>query len=316
MSQPSGKSDDVNELEEYAKKYEAIQRQSSRRTSASTTPIIDQLRRESQYSSFWSQALPGLEADSNGRESVVTTMSSVPPNISPNGRDSVTSGKSDSSNETLRVDATQLSQSSENASKSSSPCQRSQHHEHSNHENFRPEVGRKMRSSQKLSLLQFSSTSLKPLPNELKESSVSLRTKSAGYGPSDNRRKSDFYSLCDYRGIYKQQDLHGEEKAGHQPPAVRARENNLQSNSSMADESETSPVANSSQPPSVNDRINQIEQFARTSKQRSEDDYHLSKSVPNLVSENAISSQDESAEKKKRLLVSAFQTVFYLDNNH
>lgn len=314
LSQVSGKSDDVNELEEYAKKYEAIQRQSSRRTSASTTPIIDQLRRESQQTSFWSQALHGSETDMSGRESVITTSSSIPTNTSPNGRESVTSAKSDSSGETLRGDMTQLCQSSGNTSKSTSPCHRSQHHEYlQNHENYKPDNTRRTRSSQKLSYVPFSSASLKPMSNELTESTICTRTKPILYGSSDNRRKSDFYSLSDYRGFYKQPDLHGEEKPGHQPPAVASRENNLQSNSSMADESDFCPVANPLQPPSVNDRINQIEQFARTTKQRSEDDYHLSKSVPNLVSENAISSQNESVESLDNDRYHAQPNYTYLD---
>ena len=65
------------ELEEYARKYEAIGRQSSsnRRASTSTTPIIDQLRKEnggSQGNTFW----PGGETR-DGRESVLTTASQV-----------------------------------------------------------------------------------------------------------------------------------------------------------------------------------------------------------------------------------------------
>jgi len=67
------------------------------------------------------------------------------------------------------------------------------------------------------------------------------------------------------------------------------------------------------QPPSVNDRINQIEQFARTTKQRSDDDYHLSKSVPNLVSENAISTQNESVESLDNDRYHAQPNYTYLD---
>lgn len=314
MSQVSGKSDDANELEEYAKKYEAIQRQSSRRTSASTTPIIDQLRRESQQTSFWSQALHGSETDMSGRESVITTSSSIPTNASPNGRESVTSAKSDSSGETLRSDMTQVCQSSGNNSKSTSPCHRSQQHEHlQNHEKAKPDNTRRPRSSQKLSYVPFPSASLKPMSNELTESLICTRMKPILYGSNDTRRKSDFYSLSDYKGYSKQQDLHEEEKLGHQPPAAASRENNLQSNSSMADESDFCPVANPLQPPSVNDRINQIEQFARATKQRSEDDYHLSKSVPNLVSENAISSQTESVESLDNDRYHAQPNYTYLD---
>ena len=67
-------SSEAAELEEYARKYEAIGRQSSnRRASTSTTPIIDQLRKENgQASTFW----PGGEGR-DGRESVLTTASQV-----------------------------------------------------------------------------------------------------------------------------------------------------------------------------------------------------------------------------------------------
>ena len=77
------KGSEAAELEEYARKYEAIGRQSSRRASTSTTPIIDQLRREPSAANFWS----GVEAR-DGRESVLTTASQV-------------SGRSDSSGDTL-----------------------------------------------------------------------------------------------------------------------------------------------------------------------------------------------------------------------
>ena len=64
-------SSEAEELEEYARKYEAIGRQSSnRRTSTSTTPIIEQLRKENRQT-FW----PGENRD--GRESVLTTASQV-----------------------------------------------------------------------------------------------------------------------------------------------------------------------------------------------------------------------------------------------
>ena len=65
-------SSEAEELEEYARKYEAIGRQSSnRRTSTSTTPIIEQLRKENNGQTFW----PGENRD--GRESVLTTASQV-----------------------------------------------------------------------------------------------------------------------------------------------------------------------------------------------------------------------------------------------
>ena len=78
-------SSEAAELEEYARKYEAIGRQSSNRRAStsttpiidqlrtSTTPIIDQLRKENgQASTFW----PGGEGR-DGRESVLTTASQV-----------------------------------------------------------------------------------------------------------------------------------------------------------------------------------------------------------------------------------------------
>ena len=66
-------SSEAAELEEYARKYEAIGRQSSnRRTSTSTTPIIEQLRKENGREAFW----PGGE-NQDGRESVLTTASQV-----------------------------------------------------------------------------------------------------------------------------------------------------------------------------------------------------------------------------------------------
>ena len=70
------------ELEEYARKYEAIGRQSSHRrlSSATANPVGDSPRRDS-ATAFW----PG---DRDGRESVLTTASQV-------------SGRSDSSGETL-----------------------------------------------------------------------------------------------------------------------------------------------------------------------------------------------------------------------
>ena len=65
-------SSEAEELEEYARKYEAIGRQSSnRRASSSTTPIIEQLRKENGQT-FWS----GGE-NRDGRESVLTTASQV-----------------------------------------------------------------------------------------------------------------------------------------------------------------------------------------------------------------------------------------------
>ena len=64
-------SSEAEELEEYARKYEAIGGQSSnRRVSTSTTPIIEQLRKENGQT-FWS----GENRD--GRESVLTTASQV-----------------------------------------------------------------------------------------------------------------------------------------------------------------------------------------------------------------------------------------------
>ena len=64
-------SSEAEELEEYARKYEAIGRQSSnRRASTSTTPIIEQLRKENGQT-FWQ----GENRD--GRESVLTTASQV-----------------------------------------------------------------------------------------------------------------------------------------------------------------------------------------------------------------------------------------------
>ena len=66
-------SSEAAELEEYARKYEAIGRQSSnRRTSTSTTPVIDHLRKENGRETFW----PGGE-NRDGRESVLTTASQV-----------------------------------------------------------------------------------------------------------------------------------------------------------------------------------------------------------------------------------------------
>ena len=67
-------SSEAAELEEYARKYEAIGRQSSnRRTSTSTTPVIEQLRKENNgRETFW----PGGE-NRDGRESVLTTASQV-----------------------------------------------------------------------------------------------------------------------------------------------------------------------------------------------------------------------------------------------
>ena len=66
-------SSEAAELEEYARKYEAIGRQSSnRRASTSTTPIIEQLRKENNGQTFW----PGGE-NRDGRESVLTTASQV-----------------------------------------------------------------------------------------------------------------------------------------------------------------------------------------------------------------------------------------------
>ena len=93
-------SSEAAELEEYARKYEAIGRQSSnRRASTSTTPIIDQLRKENGHANaFW----PGEGRD--GRESVLTTASQVNitrwPIVFRNIYPKV-SGRSDSSGETL-----------------------------------------------------------------------------------------------------------------------------------------------------------------------------------------------------------------------
>ena len=93
-------SSEAAELEEYARKYEAIGRQSSnRRASTSTTPIIDQLRKENGHANaFW----PGEGRD--GRESVLTTASQVNitrwPIVFKNIYPKV-SGRSDSSGETL-----------------------------------------------------------------------------------------------------------------------------------------------------------------------------------------------------------------------
>ena len=233
-------SEEVTELEEYARQYEVTGRGSRA-----------------------ARATPAGHSGHSGRDSVMTLTSSC------QGRDSVISGsvQSDSSGETLRPTAASCASST---SSSYSPVSTTNKQELS-------EINNRNSVRNGLPALPVSQMG----HNELRDGAGSVYTRMrpvfhAGY--NDGRRKSDFYSFSGQHGGY-----HRPEKADIQSSA---------DNSRIGDES----CSSLQQSCSVSDRINHMERLTRVSpatshvpsRDQTGDDFHLSKSVPNLLSENDV----------------------------
>lgn len=265
--------EEVKELEEYARQYEVTGRGSR---GARATP-----------------------ACLSGRDSVMTITSSV---VSGS-----VSGHSDSSGETLRPTPSI-------ASSSHSPIAASKIPELSESGvNYRPNL----RSG-----LPSVTPTLVPANNELRDGAGSVYTKMrpvfhAGY--NDGRRKSDFFSFSsNYGGFYKAGP--GIEKAdvrtsGDTPAHSRIPTDHAESCSTSLQQS-----------CSVSDRINHMERLSRVpvtspghvpssprGKTPSEDDFHLSKSVPNLLSENEVQFGQKDENDSACVVDTSEPSYTYLD---
>ena len=218
LSPVSGVSEEVRELEEYARQFEGTGRASR------------------------------AGGRGNGRDSVMTVTSS---------------GQSDSSGDTLRP----------SPSLTASPAE--------------------LRTSYRAGL-----PSLPPVlastsqHTELRDGAGSVYTKMRPVfhhtgGLNDGRRRSDYYSFSSSQGGFFRPGVNGaSEQSSAEPRATEANCSSLQ------------------QSCSVSDRINQMERLARpapvtvarTRTPGVEDEFHLSKSVPNLLSENTAETPDRQKE--------------------